>query len=101
MGRRKNRQYAYPVSPAAIDSFKADVMRREGYAVNQQQPDQVKFEVAQSMGIPLSQTDNGQLRTEDAGRIGGKIGGAMVKEMIRMAQEHLASLPSSEKQRTP
>ncbi|MFM9330371.1 alpha/beta-type small acid-soluble spore protein [Paenibacillus mesotrionivorans] len=90
MGRRKSRQYAYPVSPSAINAFKADVMRQEGYAVNLQEPDQVKFEVAQSMGIPLSQGDNGQLKTEDAGRIGGKIGGAMVKEMIRMAQQHLA-----------
>ncbi|MNC43482.1 Small, acid-soluble spore protein, alpha/beta type [compost metagenome] len=90
MGRRKNRQYAYPVSPSAINTFKADVMRQEGYTVNSQEPDQVKFEVAQSMGIPLSQGDNGQLKTEDAGRIGGKIGGAMVKEMIRMAQQHLA-----------
>lgn len=91
MARRKNRQYAYPVPPTAIDSFKADVMKQEGYAVNREEPDQVKFEVAQSMGIPLTEGDNGQLRTEDAGRIGGKIGGAMVKEMIRMAQEHLAA----------
>jgi hypothetical protein len=101
MGRRKSRQYAYPVPPSAIDTFKAEVMRQEGYAVNRQQPDQVKFEVAQSLGIPLSQTDNGHLRTEDAGRIGGKIGGAMVKEMIRMAQEHLANLPPSGKQKAP
>lgn len=74
-------------SNPALDSFKADVMRREGYHVTN--PDQVKFEVAKSLGIPLNSHDNGQLPTGDAGRIGGQIGGVMVREMVRLAQEKL------------
>lgn len=91
MARRKNRTYAFPVPQASIDSFKAHVMRNQGYQVNPGQPEQVKYEVARTLGVPLRQGDNGHLKTEEAGRIGGQIGGAMVKEMIRMAQERLAS----------
>jgi small acid-soluble spore protein D (minor alpha/beta-type SASP) len=91
MARRRSRQYAFPVPPTAIDSFKAQVMKNEGYAVNPQQPNNVKYEVARTLGVPLQQGDNGHLRTEEAGRVGGQIGGAMVKEMIRIAQQRLAS----------
>lgn len=91
MARRRSRQYAFPVPPSAIDSFKAQVMKNEGYAVNPEQPNNVKYEVARTLGVPLQQGDNGHLRTEEAGRVGGQIGGAMVKEMIRIAQQRLAS----------
>ncbi|WP_438448859.1 alpha/beta-type small acid-soluble spore protein [Gorillibacterium sp. sgz5001074] len=89
MPRRRSRQYAYPVPPSSIESFKAQVMRNEGYAVDPNQPENVKYEVARTLGVPLRQGDNGHLRTEEAGRIGGQIGGAMVKEMIRLAQQKL------------
>jgi Small, acid-soluble spore proteins, alpha/beta type. len=39
--------------------------------------------------VPLKRGDNGKLTTEEAGQVGGKIGGAMVREMIRLAQEQL------------
>lgn len=74
-----------------MSAFKAEVMRREGYVVNPSRPDDVKYEVAKSLGIPLEEGYNGQLSTESAGQIGGQIGGAMVKELIRMAQEKLAN----------
>lgn len=96
MARRKNRQYAYPVSPSNIQSFKAQVMKKEGYMVDSTQPENVKFEVARSLGVPLRQGDNGHLKTEEAGRIGGQIGGAMVREMVRMAQAQLASQSSNQ-----
>lgn len=53
--------------------------------------DQFKFEVASELGIPLSRGYNGDLLTHDAGRIGGHIGGRIVKVMIRMAEEQLAN----------
>ncbi|RKN84214.1 alpha/beta-type small acid-soluble spore protein [Paenibacillus ginsengarvi] len=90
MARRRSRHS--PVVPGAgrsLDSFKAKVMEQEGYAVSPAEPNQVKFEVARSLGIPLSPGNNGQLTTENAGKIGGQIGGAMVREMIRMAQQQL------------
>lgn len=65
-------------------------MRKEGYAVDPAHPDDVKYEVAKSLGVPLMPGDNGHLTTEDAGHVGGKIGGSMVREMIRLAQAKLS-----------
>ncbi|MNU01059.1 Small, acid-soluble spore protein, alpha/beta type [compost metagenome] len=50
----------------------------------------MKYEVAKELGIPLQPGNNGGLTTESAGHIGGKIGGSMVREMVRLAQEQLA-----------
>jgi len=74
-----------------MQAFKADVMKREGYAVDPNRPDDVKYEVAKELGVPLQPGDNGDLTTEAAGHIGGKIGGSMVREMIRLAQEQIAN----------
>lgn len=75
----------------SVNAFKAEVLRREGYQVDPERPDDVKYEVAAQLGVPLRQGDNGGLSTESAGRVGGKIGGTMVREMIRLAQEKLAN----------
>lgn len=76
-----------------MQSFKAEVMRQEGYNVDPKHPDDVKYEVAKELGIPLQAGNNGSLTTESAGQIGGRIGGSMVREMIRLAQEQLANQP--------
>ncbi|WP_197081126.1 alpha/beta-type small acid-soluble spore protein [Gordoniibacillus kamchatkensis] len=88
MSRRRSNRPLVPNAGAALDQFKADVMRREGYPAAR--PEEVKYEVAKSLGIPLNSRYNGQLNTEDAGRIGGQIGGSMVREMVRLAQQKLA-----------
>jgi small acid-soluble spore protein D (minor alpha/beta-type SASP) len=93
MARRSRRRLLVQGAEQGMHAFKADVMRQEGFAVDPNRPDDVKMEVARSLGVPLVPGDNGDLRTEDAGRIGGKIGGAMVREMIRMAQEKLTKQP--------
>lgn len=90
MARRRSRsRLLVPGAANELDNFKADVMKKEGYNVNKEHPENVKFEVARTLGIPLQSGYNGNLKTEDAGRIGGKIGGSMVREMIRMAQQKL------------
>lgn len=71
-------------------AFQAEVMRREGFSVDPKHPENVKYEVAKELGVPLEEGYNGKLSTESAGRVGGRIGGSMVKELIRMAQEDLA-----------
>ncbi|WP_027091338.1 alpha/beta-type small acid-soluble spore protein [Cohnella thermotolerans] len=90
MSRRSRRRLVVPGAEQGVEAFKADVMKREGYAVNPNRPDDVKYEVAKSLGVPLQPGDNGQLSTESVGHVGGKIGGTMVREMIRLAQEKLA-----------
>lgn len=79
-----------PEAEQGLRAFKADVMRKEGYDVDPNYPDDVKYEVAEELGVPLRPGgSNGQLTTEEAGQVGGQIGGAMVREMIRRAQEKL------------
>ena len=48
--------------------------------------DQMKYEVAQEIGVPLSPTGyNGNLATRDAGSIGGNI----TKRLVQMAEQSL------------
>ncbi|GAW27601.1 MULTISPECIES: alpha/beta-type small acid-soluble spore protein [unclassified Carboxydocella] len=48
---------------------------------------QLKFEVAQELGIPLNEEDNGDLTTRQV----GKIGGTMVKRLIELGQRALVA----------
>lgn len=88
---RRNRKYAVPGVEQEMRAFKGAVMKGEGYVVNPNQPDDVKYEVAKELGAPLQPGYNGDLDTESVGHVGGKIGGAMVREMVRLAQEQLAN----------
>jgi small acid-soluble spore protein D (minor alpha/beta-type SASP) len=87
MARR--RKYVVPGAEQGMAAFKAEVMKREGYQVDPSRPDNVKFEVAKELGVPLKPHGNGNLSTEEAGHIGGRIGGSMMKELIRLAQDSL------------
>jgi small acid-soluble spore protein D (minor alpha/beta-type SASP) len=91
MRRRSSRRLVVPEAEQGLNAFKAVVMQREGYAVDPKKPDDVKYEVANELGIPLKPSNNGILTTENAGQVGGRIGGTMVREMIRLAKEQLAN----------
>ncbi|MEH7342663.1 alpha/beta-type small acid-soluble spore protein [Bacillus sp. JJ1532] len=88
MARRKRRPLV-PDSRGALDQFKNKVMANEGYQVDRENPDHVKFEVADEVGVPLQKGYNGRLTSREAGKVGGKIGGSMVKELVRIAQEQM------------
>ena len=85
----RNNKILVPGARSALDQLKADVMKAQGYEVDSATPDNVKFEIAEELGIPLSKGYNGKLTSEQAGKIGGPIGGNMVKEMVRLAQEQM------------
>ncbi|WP_373229364.1 alpha/beta-type small acid-soluble spore protein [Cohnella sp.] len=89
MARR--RKLIVPGAERGVADFKAKVMQNEGYSVDPARPDDVKYEVADELGVPLTPGNNGNLTTEQAGQVGGKIGGTMVREMIRLAQEKLSN----------
>jgi hypothetical protein len=89
MSRRRNNRAVVQGAETGLDHLKVKVMKDKGYIVNLNQPDQVKYEVARTLGVPLQPGYNGQLKAEEAGKVGGPIGGAMVREMIRMAQQKL------------
>lgn len=78
-----------PSARDALDRLKADVMKAQGYDIDTSEPNNVKYEIANELGIPLSKGYNGKLTSEEAGKIGGPIGGNMVKEMVRIAQEQM------------
>ncbi|ARU61998.1 hypothetical protein CBW65_14035 [Tumebacillus avium] len=80
MARRKRRRLLVPEARSALDQLKADVM-------NTITPEQAKFESAQRQQIPLQRDgDNGELTAREAGKVGGPIGGQMVKKLIARAQ---------------
>lgn len=85
----RNNKILVPGARDALDQLKVDVMKKQGYEVDSATPDNVKFEIAEELGIPLSKGYNGKLTSEQVGKIGGPIGGNMVKEMVRLAQEQL------------
>lgn len=55
--------------------------------------DQFKYEIAEELGISPQIQEGywGGLTSKDCGRVGGRIGGNMVKVMIRRAEETLAT----------
>lgn len=61
-------------------------MESKGYVLNSTP---VKYEIAKELGIPLNKGDNGNLTSKQTDTIGGPIGGNMVREMIKLAQEQL------------
>jgi small acid-soluble spore protein D (minor alpha/beta-type SASP) len=80
MGRRN--KILVPEARQALDQLKAKIM-------NTKNPNDAKFEAAEEQGISLNEGYNGNIKAKDAGNIGGKIGGQMVKEMIKMAEQQL------------
>ncbi|MCL6570390.1 MAG: alpha/beta-type small acid-soluble spore protein [Bacillus sp. (in: Bacteria)] len=71
-----------PEARSGLDALKAKV-------VHSTNPEDAKFEAAQEVGVPLKKGYNGQLTSEQAGKVGGRLGGSMVRELIKMAQENL------------
>jgi small acid-soluble spore protein D (minor alpha/beta-type SASP) len=71
-----------PEARQGLDQLKAKV-------VHSQTPEQAKFEAAQEVGVPLKAGYNGRLTSVEAGKVGGRLGGSMVRELVKMAQENM------------
>lgn len=56
---------------------------------HKQEFDRLKLEIASELGIDLKPGYNGNISAKDAEKIGGLIGGNMVKMMISYAVENL------------
>jgi hypothetical protein len=83
------RKILVPDAREALDAFKGKVMAKAGYLTDSEHPNNVKYEVAKELNVSLQQGYNGNLKAGQAGKIGGNIGGNMVREMIKMAQQNL------------
>lgn len=74
-----------------LTNLKNTVMKEKGYYVDLQNPGNVKYEVANEVGVPLKEGYNGNMTAKQTGKIGGHIGGPMVREMIKMAEKNLSN----------
>ncbi len=71
-----------PEARDGLDQLKAKIS-------NSQDPNQAKYEVAKEQNVSLKEGYNGELKSKDAGKVGGQIGGNMVRELVKMAQQNL------------
>ncbi|GAA0317325.1 alpha/beta-type small acid-soluble spore protein [Bacillus carboniphilus] len=89
MARSRNKLLV-PEAREGLNQLKGRVMAKNGYSSgNDGVPNNVKYEVAKEVGVPLNNGYNGDIKAKDAGKIGGNIGGKMVREMVKMAEEQL------------
>lgn len=84
MARKNKNKILVPEARQGLDQLKAKVAGTTN-------PEQAKYEIAEELGVPLKEGYNGKLTSEEAGKIGGQLGGNMVKELVRMAQENLSN----------
>jgi small acid-soluble spore protein D (minor alpha/beta-type SASP) len=71
-----------PEARRGLDELKARVAHANS-------PEDAKFEAAEEVGVPLKKGYNGKLTSEQAGKVGGRLGGSMVRELVKMAQENM------------
>lgn len=71
-----------PGARSGLDALKAKVAHAPT-------PEDAKFEAADEVGVPLKKGYNGALTSEQAGKVGGRLGGSMVRELVKMAQENM------------
>ncbi|RNC97826.1 alpha/beta-type small acid-soluble spore protein [Lysinibacillus halotolerans] len=83
MARRNRNKILVPEARQGLDQLKAKV-------AGTSDPERAKFEIAEEVGVPLKEGYNGKLTSEEAGKVGGRLGGNMVKELVKMAQENLS-----------
>lgn len=72
-----------------VPEARKELDQLKGKVAGTNNPDQAKFEAAKEVGVPLKEGYNGKLTSEEAGKVGGRLGGSMVKELVKMAQENL------------
>jgi small acid-soluble spore protein D (minor alpha/beta-type SASP) len=78
---RSGRSLLVPESRAAMDALKKDVLRDNALQQASQSPEA---------------KDGGELTSRQAGKIGGPIGGSMVKRLVEIAEEQLAQSKESD-----
>ena len=76
MAKKNRNKILVPAARQELDELKAKV-------TGTSKPGDAALEVAKELGIPLKDGYNGQLTSFEAGKVGGKIGGSMVKELVK------------------
>ncbi|TCP60602.1 small, acid-soluble spore protein, alpha/beta type [Baia soyae] len=89
MARKRRRLLVRSARPE-MDRLQTDVLNRK-LGTSFSNREDLKVEIAKQFDIPYqSKGSNGGLRAEDAGKMGGMMGGLLVKELVRMSMESLS-----------
>lgn len=96
MSRRSSRNPLVPESKEALARLRQEVAGEigaptSGVTETHEGPDAITHAIADMYGVPLQEQYNGQLTSHDAGRLGGHLGGQMVKRLIAQAETLLAN----------
>ncbi|HET7628637.1 MAG TPA: alpha/beta-type small acid-soluble spore protein [Bacillales bacterium] len=83
------RRILVPEARDEMDKLKQQVMADQGYPVDPNEPKNTKYAVARQEGVPLKKGYNGDLKAKEAGQVGGNIGGNMVRDLIKRAENSL------------
>ncbi|WP_018132375.1 alpha/beta-type small acid-soluble spore protein [Effusibacillus pohliae] len=92
MARRRNRLLV-PEAKEALDCLKCQVIQENTADPNVSctvNPNDAKYTVAKQVGVPLAKGDNGELTARQAGKVGGRLGGSMVRRLVELAQQQLS-----------
>ncbi|MBE3552858.1 MAG: alpha/beta-type small acid-soluble spore protein [Kyrpidia tusciae] len=85
----RRRRILVPEARPALDRLKRDLMEEKGFTSDQGRDQPLEEQVAGRLGIPLGKGDDGDLTTRQAGKVGGAMGGPLVRKLIEMAQQQL------------
>lgn len=83
MTRNKNK-IVVPEAREALNHLKLSVTNQGGSTTKEN-----IYETAKEVGVPFKKGYNGDLTSRQAGKVGGNIGGKMVHELVKMAEQQL------------
>ncbi|MCS1350030.1 alpha/beta-type small acid-soluble spore protein [Mechercharimyces sp. CAU 1602] len=80
--KRKRRSLLVPAAEAGMEQLKTEIMQKQ-LGRGHVSPEQMKLEIAKELHVPMQVGYNGELKAKQTGKVGGQIGGAMVKELVQ------------------
>lgn len=97
MSKRRKRNLLVPEAREALEQMKQLIVASTSEKTPGRAPDNASDNpaktMAKSIGVPYREADNGDMKARDAGKIGGNMGGPMVKRLISMAKQELKNGP--------
>lgn len=85
---RRRRKPLVPEARGELDQLQTKLISEE-LGRNFHSKEEAKVELAKELGVPLKASDNQDLRAGDAGKVGGAMGGRLVKELVAMSLRSL------------
>jgi hypothetical protein len=88
MSRNRKRKPLVPQAREKLDQLQTKLLSDElGQEFHSK--DEAKLELAKELGVPLKAGSNASLTAGDAGKVGGAMGGRLVKELVAMSLKSL------------